>query len=222
MEKPKIDFSKYTIPDVNKNLLLMMMKKIHNIFIENNIKYFIDGGTLLGAVRHGGFIPWDDDIDIGIFDKDFEKIMPLLHSKLIGDDIQIYLRRSNNNMIKIYVPNLWFKNIQTGQIIGTPTIDIFKYTYHKISNKIKLACLEERKRFPNCYHFKNDFYPLKEYQFDNIIVMGPSNPIPYLKRYYGDDCLTNYKIDIRKEENAQNKDRNAIEQTLNEVKEFYN
>jgi hypothetical protein len=40
--------------------------------------------------------------------------------------------------------------------------------------------------------------------------MGANNPIPFLKRYYGDDCLTNLKVDVRKED-GQNKDRNALE-----------
>ena len=46
---------------------------------ERNLTYFVDSGTALGAVRHGGFIPWDDDIDVGMPRKDYERLLQLGH-----------------------------------------------------------------------------------------------------------------------------------------------
>ena len=49
-----------------KTIELDMLKYLDKLCVENDIPYFICGGTLIGALRHGGFIPWDDDIDVAI------------------------------------------------------------------------------------------------------------------------------------------------------------
>lgn len=58
--------------------MVKMIADIDKLFSSNGIKYTLLGGSVLGAVRHNGFIPWDDDIDIGVLRKDFDYAESLL------------------------------------------------------------------------------------------------------------------------------------------------
>ncbi|MBR4183150.1 MAG: LicD family protein [Lachnospiraceae bacterium] len=96
---------------------------------ENNIKYWINSGTLLGAVRHGGYIPWDDDIDLGMLREDYDRFIstysdPTGRFSLIGYEADgitpvSFLKVIDNNTV-LYEPD------ETGLRIAV-YIDIFVY-----------------------------------------------------------------------------------------------
>lgn len=67
---------KTTDPNVI-HMIYTMLYILDKIFTKFNIEYWIDGGTFLGAVRHNGIIPWDDDGDLQIWEKDEQNVYNL-------------------------------------------------------------------------------------------------------------------------------------------------
>jgi lipopolysaccharide cholinephosphotransferase len=127
-----------------QSALLIKIDQVSNICIKNNIPFYLIGGSLLGAIRHKGFIPWDDDIDIGILRPNFEKFSNILESNIYDIDFESY--KSNENYIYSFIKivdksievdfdwhnNLNFKtyaSIDVFPIDGTPNLLIFRYLY---------------------------------------------------------------------------------------------
>lgn len=66
-------------------VMLRMLKIFDYLCIKNEIKYFLTGGSLIGAVRHQGFIPWDDDLDVGMTRDNYEKFVSTVVPELPRD-----------------------------------------------------------------------------------------------------------------------------------------
>ncbi len=71
----------YPIEAVQKKMF-EILEQVDLVCRRNNIRYVLDSGTLLGAVRHKGFIPWDDDIDIAMLREDYEKFCAVANKEL--------------------------------------------------------------------------------------------------------------------------------------------
>lgn len=79
----------YGIEDIKKcqKKSVEMLKVVVDIFEKHNIAYVLAHGTLLGLIRHNGFIPWDDDCDLFVFDWDYARAIELLRRELPSDMI---------------------------------------------------------------------------------------------------------------------------------------
>ena len=148
--------------------LLCFLQHLDSLFTSHSIPYWICGGTLLGAIRHGGFIPHDDDIDLEVFAHDLERVRDLCASE----------------------PDLTFTNRtryydkQFGKIF-------FKARKELV---VDLFWREDPCPLEPEFLAHEEVFPIKRYDFHDIQVNGPGSPEAYLRRCYGQDYLTHCKV----------------------------
>ena len=113
-----------------KEICKDILKKFDSVCKENNLRYSISYGTLLGAVRHGGFIPWDDDIDVNMPREDYEKLLSLQYDD--GEYKVLNYRYSKNyyyTFSKMIDSRTYIEENQRGEKDMGVFIDIFPTDY---------------------------------------------------------------------------------------------
>ena len=205
------------IPNTNPviiDTLYYMLEDLIEKFKKLNIEYYIDGGTLLGAVRNKNIIPWDDDIDICVFE-DKENIInqfQFSNYKLVKVNFGYKLCLKNGKQIK---QNKWQTHLKKFQNIGlnrkeallaaSRTYDAkdyndnYEHTFPNIDIQIMKKDMDKYVHakpdlspnwYNNAFQYNKDLFPLIDYELGDMLVKGPNNPIPYLNRYYGNDWST--------------------------------
>lgn len=113
-----------------KKIQLEILDYVSSFCEKNKINYWLDCGTLLGAVRHNGYIPWDDDIDIGMLREDYDKFIKLFNKQ--NDKYKVYSIENNKKFNYPYA-----KVLDTTTVLYEPdmkygkksciNIDVFVY-----------------------------------------------------------------------------------------------
>ncbi len=111
-----------------KNIELQMLLAFHNFCRDNSLQYSLCGGSLLGAIRHKGFIPWDDDIDIFMPRPDYERLRQIAGSKCIQDNCYVLDWRTSKQLKdKPFMFYPFLKLIDLSTEVNTKDFPIDKY-----------------------------------------------------------------------------------------------
>lgn len=154
-----------------KALLLDMYKDIAYLCDKHELVYMMGGGTCLGAVRHKGYIPWDDDLDIMMPRASYEKLIQLLAEGALGEkyeyDAPNAKKDCKNPFLKIYRKNTLDIEITSETVPGPKGIfiDVFPMDYapnNNVIRKIKGAISDFLQAVCSCVLYTE--YPSKRYK----------------------------------------------------------
>jgi phosphorylcholine metabolism protein LicD len=172
--------------------LYTTLAKTKTILDQHHIDFWITCATLLGAVRHEGVIPTDDDIDVAVWNDDCNRLLALKH-EFAQAGLGIYKDRTSIKIYKLNGPHvrpkqksfqllagLWFVRHKKERF---PTLDI--HPMQKEGRRIVLAYPKARQIFTKEYYFINELEPLRTYTFGPVQVQGPAHPRAFLERRYG-------------------------------------
>ncbi|MGL5150731.1 MAG: LicD family protein [Clostridium sp.] len=155
-----------------QNCMLNILIEVDRICKKHDIEYFLDSGTVLGAIRHKGFIPWDDDLDIGMLREDYNKFIKIVNSEL--NEGYVLQTPENDNKYELGYVKIRDVNSKIDSSIEKSSyngffIDIFPYDEATFKNKLVQKSFKSRQLI---YWFSNLDYkkPFKNNIAKNAII----------------------------------------------------
>lgn len=167
-----------------QDAILKLMLLVDRELKKHNIKYFLAHGTLLGAARHKGFIPWDDDSDIAMMREDFDRAIPVLQERF----------NSNGFLTCFAATGHFFKVIFNKRIC----VDIFPWDYYYKPLDTEEDMNEFRERYTQAMHDARDA--------ENNVI-NPEEPTDWGQ--FG-DIYTTIRDDVLMEGAKPDKENGAI------------
>ena len=137
-----------------KALEVDILSKFDDFCTKHNLKYCLTGGSLLGAVRHGGIIPWDDDIDIGMFRPDYNRLLKLASD--MPEECRLFSIEKGDRSARLY-----------GRICNMKYVSVDKYYESNLSN-----------------YFGIDIFPLEAVPSDKKEFAGFAKKVRLLRRMF--------------------------------------
>lgn len=155
---------------------------------KHNIKYWLHSGTMLGAVRHHGNIPWDNDADVGMLRTDYEKLLKVSNElpsdifiQNIITDPHFHVNQANTAKLRdrnsCYCLCLRYGCKRHDGLM----LDIFVYDVTETENQKFYECHYRKKD----WYMQQDLFPLREITFEGHNFYAPNNYDIVLKRHYG-------------------------------------
>ncbi len=190
---------KYTTKEIQKTIFTII-QYIDTFCRENEIQYYLMGGSALGAMRHNGFIPWDDDLDIFMTCDNYERFMRIFEEK--GDKERFFLERENTEEWPLFISQLCLNGttmindefklnmkkhhavfVDIMCLYSAPENKVARWFQYMAAQLVRINALE-RSSFSSKSKIKN--IALK---MSRIIVNSITRPIliKYIHRYEGKD-----------------------------------